>query len=116
MDLVESNEIKLSKYHLVPMSQDYLNTLKITISLQKQGRHNLTQIVGLNEQQFDLKEITSKLKKVKGSGGTYKEIKDKDGEKIGYVVSIQGDLRIIAREWLCEKLLINEMNVRIMGA
>lgn len=116
MDLLNTNETKLSKYHLVPMSQDYLNSIKVTISLQKQGRHDLTLIVGLDNTEFDLKSITSKLKKTGGSGGTCKEIKDKDGNKDGWVISIQGDLRVISREWLSEKLLINEMNIRVMGA
>lgn len=110
-----NTETKLSKYHLVVMDQDYLNTLKVTISLQLQGRHKLTQITGLNSKKFDLKSITSKLMKTVGGGGSCKPIVDKNSDKTDWVVSIQGDFRIIVKDFLCEVLLINEMNVRIMG-
>lgn len=115
MSLDTIEEKKLSKYHIVALDQDYLNNIHVTISLQKQGRHNLTSITGISNKLFDLKLITSKLKKLCGGGGAYKEITNKDGTKKEWVISIQGDCRIEARAFLAEKLLISEFNIRIMG-
>lgn len=111
MSRVTDDEVVHCKYHLVPMNQDYLNSIKLTISVQKLGRHDLTIIVGLDNKEFDLKSICSKLKKFCGSGGSVKE-----DQKVGHVVYVQGDVRIKVRSWLAEKLLINEMNIIIMGA
>lgn len=109
-------EKKLSKYHTVSMDQDYLNNIRVTISLQKQGRRNVTQIIGLDNKKFDLKSITTKLKKTCGGGGTCKEIDDEDENiKSQYVIGIQGDCRIIARDFLIQKLLLSETNIRVMG-
>ena len=115
MSLVQSDETKLSKYHLVPLDQDFLNNVRVTISLQKQGRHSLTNITGLDSKLFDLKALTSKLKKFIGGGGAVKSYYDKDGKTKIWVIGIQGDCRIDAKLMLVEKLLISDFNICIMG-
>ena len=115
MDLIDTDKQKMSKYFLIPQSQDDLNNIHVTLNIQSQGRHVLTQISGLDEEIFNLKVITSKLKKVMGGGGSCKGIKDKDGRKMGYVISIQGDFRTEIREFLSIKLGLSLFNIRIMG-
>ena len=87
---------RLPKYHMVPMDRDYLNNIVVTISIQQQGRRKITQIVGLNKDEFDVKSISSKLKALFSCGGSIKE----DKETTTLVIGFQGDFRVDVKDFL----------------
>jgi translation initiation factor 1 len=67
--------------------------------IEKQGRGGKTVTVldGFPKVEFQLKELTTELKKKCGSGGTHR-VDGKEG-----VIEIQGDKREIVRAWLESK-------------
>lgn len=110
-----SDDCVKSKYFTVPLEQEYLDAINVTVSTQRQGKHVLTQIIGLNDKDFNLKVITSDLKKLCGGGGTFKEIRDKDDNKVGWCVTIQGKKIQIVKQFLIECCKLSDYNIRVLG-